>query len=339
MKKKSLNVQKINLNLSNKNIRVIFKNFQKKIDKNKTYAVAVSGGPDSLALAFLTKYFSKLYNTRFYYYLVDHKLRPDSSKEAKKVKNLLKKIKVRCKILIWKGKKPKSNIQAIARQNRYSLLIRECNKKKIKNIILGHHKDDRNENFFIRLTRGSGLKGLASFAEKTKNSNIYFLRPLLDLQKKQLINISENIFKFYFKDPSNTNTDFKRIRLRHLISELEKEGLDKEKLNLTLNNLSNSNSALEFYSDRNILKNSFLNVKKNTFILNRAFFTQPDEVVLRSITSVINKVSLKYYPPRGKNIIRLLSVIKNKKDVKSLTLGGCVFKKVNETIIISREIT
>ncbi len=339
MKKKSSSAQKINLNFKSKSINFIYKDFETKIDKSKTYAVAVSGGPDSLALAFLTKYFSIKNKTKFYYYLVDHKLRNDSSKEAKKVKKLLKDININCKILEWKGKKPKSNIQATARFNRYSLLIQECKKRKIKDLILGHHKDDRDENFFIRLTRGSGLKGLVSLSEKSKNFNINFLRPLLKFQKKQLIDISKNVFNSYVLDPSNSDFKFKRIRLRFLMQELEKEGLDKKKLNLTLNNLKSSDNALDFYSDKNILQNSFLNLKKNSFILNNDFFMQPNEVVFRSIIKIIKKVGNNYYPPRGKSIIRLLDTFNNQKTVKNLTLGGCIFKKVNETIIISKETT
>ena len=62
--------------------------------------------------------------------------------EAKRVSSTLKKFGINCKILIWKGKKPSSNIQSIAREKRYSLLINECKKNKIKYLLLGHHIDD-----------------------------------------------------------------------------------------------------------------------------------------------------------------------------------------------------
>ena len=78
-----------------------------------------------------------LKKVNFYYYLVDHRLRKESSKEAKKTLDLLKKIDVKCKVLIWQGKKPKSNIQSIARFNRYSLLIKECKKRNLNNIGAG----------------------------------------------------------------------------------------------------------------------------------------------------------------------------------------------------------
>ena len=168
MKKKSLTAKKKIHNsilkyLTNQKILKIYKEFKNSLNINNNFAVAVSGGPDSLSLAFLTKCFSQLKKVNFYYYLVDHRLRQESSKEAKKTLDLLKKINVKCKVLIWHGKKPNSNIQSIARYNRYSLLIKECKKRNLNNILLGHQNDDLNENFLIRMMRGSGLKGYYAF--------------------------------------------------------------------------------------------------------------------------------------------------------------------------------
>ena len=250
MKKKSLSAKNKNHNtvtnfLKDKLINSIYKQFEKNLVPENGYIVAVSGGPDSLALAYFAKCFSQLKKVNFYYYLVDHRLRKESSKEAKKTLDLLKKINVKCKVLIWQGKKPKSNIQSIARFNRYSLLIKECKKKNLNNILLGHQNDDLNENFLIRMMRGSGLKGLVSMDEISENNNIKFLRPLLSIEKNKLKMVSLKVFKSFIEDPSNINENFKRIRVRNLIKNLEKEGFDKKKFNLTINNLKSANKALE----------------------------------------------------------------------------------------------
>ena len=68
--------------------------------------------------------------------------------------------------------KPKKNIQSIARDKRYELLINKAKKYKIKNILLGHHLDDLFENFFIRILRGSGLNGLISLDKKHKKMKL-----------------------------------------------------------------------------------------------------------------------------------------------------------------------
>ena len=63
-------------------------------------------------------------------------------------------------------------------------MINKAKKLKINNILLGHHKDDLIENFFIRILRGSGLNGMVSFDQKTNLQNINLIRPLLKFSKK-----------------------------------------------------------------------------------------------------------------------------------------------------------
>ena len=78
-------------NLNNKRINKIYKKFEISLNLNESFAVAVSGGPDSLALAFLSKIYAIKKNLKSKFYIIDHKLRTESTKEAKFVLNLLKK--------------------------------------------------------------------------------------------------------------------------------------------------------------------------------------------------------------------------------------------------------
>jgi tRNA(Ile)-lysidine synthase len=344
MKKKSLNVKKkihssILEHLNNKKILKIFKDFKNFLKITSKFAVAVSGGPDSMSLAFLAKCLSLTKKIDVKFYIVDHKLRKNSSLEAQTVFSSLKKFDINCKILTWNGKKPSSNIQAKARDKRYSLLTNQCKKDKINYLLLGHHIDDLYENFLIRLLRGSGLKGLTSFGgtSEYKKNGINILRPLINLEKKDLIYVSKNVFNFFVKDPSNLDENFKRIRVRNLITNLEKEGLDKKKLQLTINNLKDSDRSLNFYVKNNIDQNSMFSKKNNIFILNKFFFAQPHEVIFRSLSFIIKTISQKYYSTRGKSIKNLILKIKLSKINKKVTLGGCFIEKVNETILISRE--
>ncbi|OUX32919.1 MAG: tRNA lysidine(34) synthetase TilS [Pelagibacteraceae bacterium TMED268] len=344
MKKKSLSVRKKKLNnlilkyLNNKNILKVFKEFKKAIDVRSKYAVAISGGPDSLALAYFCKCISTIYNTKIQYYLVDHKLRKESTKEANTVLQNLKKLKIKCKILTWKGQKPKSNIQSIARNKRYALLKNECKKNRIPFLLLGHHIDDLYENFLLRILRGSGLKGMVSMDRVAKNNidNITIIRPLIDIKKSELKKISKLVFNFFIEDPSNNDENFKRIRIRNLINTLEFEGLDKNKLKLTIKNLKDSNNVINFYTKNNIDKNSFFFKEKNTFFLNKFFFENPREIIFRSFGDVIKKTSKKYYLPRGKSISSTISSIQSKK-FKKTTLGGCIIQKIGETVVVFPE--
>ena len=125
--------------LNNKKIYKIYQKFKKSLNINENFAVGVSGGPDSLALAFLAKIYSLENKLTSKFFIVDHKLRPESRFEAKVVKRILAKASITAEILTWKGKKPIKNIQSIARKNRYELIFKRCNKFNIHNILLGHH--------------------------------------------------------------------------------------------------------------------------------------------------------------------------------------------------------
>ena len=322
--------------LDNKRISKVYKKFKKSLDINENFAVAVSGGPDSLALAFLAKIYSLEKKLTSKFFIVDHKLRTESTKEALIIKRLLKKTSISSKILTWRGKKPIKNIQSISRQKRYELIFKECNKLKINNILLGHHQDDLFENFFIRMLRGSGLKGLISLDKKGKFGNKNLLRPLLDQKKEDLIFISKNIFNFYIEDPTNKDEKYTRVRIRKLIDELQKDGLDKKKFFKTIENLKYSNKVVNFYVKDNIQKNTFFSKKTQKLILNEMFFLQPYEVVFRSLSESIKLIGKKYYLVRGKKIDKLVNDIKSNRSFKA-TLGGCIIEKVNETVLIYKE--
>ena len=322
--------------LKDKQTSKIYKKFEENLKLNEDFIVAVSGGPDSLALCFLSKIYSIKKHLKVKYLHVDHKLRNNSTKEAKFVKLLLKKLSTNLEILNWVGKKPKSNIQSIARDKRYALMINKAKKLKIKNILLGHHREDLLENFFIRMLRGSGLKGLISLDKRKKIGNKYLLRPLLNEKKENLIFISKTVFDFYIKDPTNNNQKFKRIMIRELIKKLQNSGLDKKKFLKTINNLKFSNKVVEYYVVENIKKNTFFSNKNNRLILNNTFFLQPYEVIFRSLSESIRMIGKKYYLARGKKVDNIIDNLKKSVSFRS-TLGGCIIEKVNESVIISKE--
>ena len=208
-----------------KDLLNIFQYFEKNLNKLKTknFIVAVSGGPDSLALTALTKLYSLENRKKFYYVLINHNIRANSKLEAKKVKNLLKKFEIKLNI-INNTKKITKNIQGEARKIRYEKLINFCKKKNINTIITAHNLEDQVETFFIRLSRGSGLTGLSSMKTLSKlEKGIYLYRPLLETKKKYLIKISKTIFKKYFKDPSNLNKKYLRSKIRNLKDPLKKK--------------------------------------------------------------------------------------------------------------------
>ena len=314
-----------------------FKNIVYKNIKKKSFLVAVSGGSDSLCLAYFGKKYSSEFKNKVHFIIINHKLRKESSSEATKVKRILKKKKIDSKIINWKGILPKSNIQKNARDIRYSLLSNYCRDNDIKYIVTGHHLDDQVENFFIRLLRGSGLTGLSSMPENADyNAKIKIVRPLLELEKKDLKYVTLNYFKNYVEDPSNKKDKFLRTRVRKYIKDMEKEGLNTSKIIKTINNLLSANKAINFYKNKALYKHtSFLS--KNKCIINKKIFSEEaNEIIFKSFSDVLSLVSGAYYPARSKKIINLIARVK-KSFYKRSTLGGCLVEKKDDFIIISKE--
>ena len=325
MSKRNLSVNLKNGFEEFKDLSTIFKNFKKKLNNlnKKSYVIAVSGGPDSLALAALTKAYSFTKKTKFYYVLVDHNIRKNSHIEAKQVKELLKKNKIRLNIVLNK-KKITKNIQGLARSTRYEILSNYCKRKKIKTLLTAHNLEDQVETFFIRLSRGSGLKGLSSMKSLSKiSNNVNLYRPLLDIKKNFLIKISRYTFGKYFKDPSNKDLKYLRTKVRNLKKPLEASGIEYEQIIKSINNLASSKATLDEYFNK-IFKDVIKKTSKEISINLIKFKKNNFEVKIALINKSIKILKKNYYNPRSKKVANLIKNIE-KSNFKKSTLGGCIF--------------
>ena len=339
MSKKNSSVNLNNNFKKFKDLSNIYQNFEKDLNKlrTKTFLVAVSGGPDSLALAALTKIYSSKNIKKFYYALINHNIRSNSLSEAKQVKILLKKFGIRLEVINNK-KKITKNIQAEARKIRYDNLINFCKKKNIKTIITAHNLEDQVETFFIRLSRGSGLTGLSSMKTHTKiNKDIYLYRPLLGTKKKYLIKISKIMFKKYFKDPSNLDKKYLRSKIRNLKYPLKKSGIEYDQIIRSIKNLAASKATIDEYVKK-LLKEIVTKSRNELIIDLKKFKSINHDIKISIINYAIKKIKKNYYNPRSKKVINLIKNIESKNFKKS-TLGGCVFSKKKDFLSLKIEKT
>tara|TARA_B100000945_G_scaffold305762_1_gene292560 strand:+ start:925 stop:1947 length:1023 start_codon:yes stop_codon:yes gene_type:complete len=340
MKRKSSSVKKLNNNLlQDKKILNLYLKLNEVLINNKidkSFAVAVSGGPDSMALAGLSSILAVQKNYNVFFILVDHGIRKNSSSEAKKVKKLLQKNNIQLNVLKNKTVITK-NIQKNAREVRYELLSKFCKKNKLKYLLTAHHQDDQIETFFIRLSRGSGVEGLSSMSEKTNiKYGTKLIRPFLDLEKEKLKYIAKKLFGKTFKDPSNKNKKFLRTNIRNLKKILEEKGLNTERIADSIKNIALTKDAINFYVSRSIKK--FVKFKKTETILNLLDFRkEPKEIKFRIINSILKKRAQTYYPPRSYKVVNLINRFENNK-VKKCTLGGCILEKRKNLLYVSREL-
>ena len=320
-----------------KDLNKSYLNFKKKLDKikKKSFLLAISGGPDSLALAALSKAYSYERKAKFYYLMINHNIRKNSTKEAQQVKSLLKKNDISLKILT-NQKKIDRNIQGQARNIRYEMISNFCKKNKINIVLTAHNFEDQVETFFIRLSRGSGLTGLSSMKMMSKlSNNLKLFRPFLDTKKKVLIKISKIIFKKFIKDPSNQNNFYLRTKIRNLKLPLEKSGINYEQITKSINNLASSKATLDEYYAKISKEVMIRSRHKITFNLNK-FNKYNNEIKIMLINDAIKFLKKNYYNPRAIKVQNLIDSF-TKPNCEKMTLGGCFFVKKNDFLTLTSE--
>lgn len=209
--------------------------------------LAVSGGPDSMALLALAARWraSLKQGPALIAVTVDHGLRPESVKEANAVKRQARELSVTHRTLRWTGPKPKSGLQEAAREARYRLLSGEATRSGARMVLTAHTRDDQAETILLRLARGSGLTGLAAMARENRMFGTRVVRPLLDLSKARLVATLSKMGVGYADDPSNRDPRFTRVRLRGLMPVLAGEGLSAERLALLARRVRRAEAALD----------------------------------------------------------------------------------------------
>lgn len=213
--------------------------------------LAVSGGPDSVALMWLAaRWRNKLKRgPQLIAVTVDHGLRKEAAREAREVERLARTLGIEHRTLRWQGAKPKTGLPAAAREARYRLLARAAREGGAAHIATAHTRDDQAETLLMRLLRGSGVAGLAAMAAETEREGVRLLRPLLDISKAELIATLEAAGVGFADDPTNRDHAFTRPRLRALMPLLAEEGVDARMLARLAARLARANDAVEVLAD------------------------------------------------------------------------------------------
>ncbi|MCC8943398.1 tRNA lysidine(34) synthetase TilS, partial [Bradyrhizobium sp. Arg68] len=177
--------------------------------------LAVSGGPDSVALMWLAARWRRALSRgpRLIAVTIDHGLRPEAAREARDVKRLAQSLDLQHHTLRWTGKKPKTGVPAAAREARYRLLTQAARKHGATHILTAHTRDDQAETLLMRMLRGSGIAGLAAMARETERDGVRLARPLLDVSKAQLVATLQRARIGFADDPTNRDPAFTRPRL------------------------------------------------------------------------------------------------------------------------------
>ncbi|MBT2132951.1 tRNA lysidine(34) synthetase TilS [Croceibacterium sp. LX-88] len=207
--------------------------------------LAVSGGPDSLAMLLLAE---AAIPGRFEVATVDHGLRAEAADECAMVAQVCAERDIPCEVL--RVTVAGGNIQAAAREARYRALAGWADRRGLSAIATAHHADDQAETLLMRLNRGSGVGGLAGVREvgTIADSAIPLIRLLLEFRRRELESVVEAAGLVAAQDPSNLDDRYDRVRLRKALAEAD--WLDVPALARSAGNLADAEEALAWATDR-----------------------------------------------------------------------------------------
>lgn len=207
--------------------------------------LAVSGGPDSLALLLLAR---AALPDRIAAATVDHGLRPEAAQEADMVARVCASLDVPHRTL--RVEVPAGNVQSQARAARYAALAEWMEAEGLEALATAHHADDQAETLLLRLNRGSGASGLAGVRARglVPNTRLPLVRPLLGWRRAELAGIVSAAGIDAAQDPSNLDDRFDRVRIRKALAGAE--WLDVPALAQSASNLADADAALEWAAAR-----------------------------------------------------------------------------------------
>lgn len=260
--------------------------------------IALSGGPDSVALLLLAQ---AAFPGRVEAATVDHGLRPESAAEAAFAARLCGELGVPHAILAA-DEAIAGNVQSAARALRYRLLAGWARAEGIAALLTAHHQDDQAETLLMRLQRGAGLSGVSGVRAATRIAGVAVARPLLGWPRAKLAAIVAEAGIEPVQDPSNTDEQYDRARLRRLIAEAG--WIDAVALARSAAALAEADQAIEWALER--LIGDRLRDEPGGLAFDPAGI--PAELRRRALLHILARL-VPGDPPRGEAVQRLLAAL------------------------------
>lgn len=315
-------------------------------------AIGVSGGPDSMALCVLTAGWKTDganavgksddgFINGVLGIIVDHGLREESNEEAQIVSSRVTEMGIRCEIAkcSWLNGRPKQgHLLEEAREMRYEVFQNVCTKHQIEVLLIAHHADDQAELFILRLSRNSGVLGLAGMAftsqmfsksthlygEGSKNKGILIVRPLLDFSKEVMYKVCQESGQDWVEDPTNQSIVYARNRIRMSLGNLSSYTFQSE-----VQGVISACRRTRAYVDQicNNLINQAVTIVDHGYAIIDLEILNPSKVtdicLSKFVALILQYVSQRNKPIRGSTSKLLLHYIRTVPCKTSFTAAGC----------------
>ncbi|PKA63478.1 tRNA(Ile)-lysidine synthase, chloroplastic [Apostasia shenzhenica] len=273
--------------------------------------------------------------------IVDHALRPESAEEARLVQQRVNKIGVRCEIACcnWPEGKPKiGHLQEAAREMRYQIFQEVCVEKQIGVLLVAHHADDQAELFVLRLSRNSGVFGLAGMAfvleifpahsshcwDGYSKQGIMLVRPMLEFSKDDMYKICQDSQQIWVEDPTNRNLLFTRNRIRMSLNALSSSSFCSE-IKRIITACRSTRMFIESICCK--MLNVSVSIKDEGYCIVDVEKLDPSNVddlyLSKFLVMILQFVSQRQRPIRGRAVRLLLEYIRSIPCKTSLTAAGC----------------
>ena len=298
-------------------------------------AVAVSGGADSLALTLLADRWARERGGQICAVTVDHRLRPESAEEIRRLQGWLSARAIRLEILVWTGDKPVTGIQEAARAARYALLDDWCRAHGCLHLLTAHHREDQAETYLMRRRAGSGANGLAGMSAIRELSHCRVVRPLLGVAKRRLVMFLDAERQPFITDPSNSDPAFARSRLRN--EGLLPFGREFEKLVNEIRTLANERKLHQSRQHQLLARTVHLHPAGFAVMDPARLLVATPDVLLDLLTALAVTIGGRSYSPRRRRIARLRESLISRTR-RGYTLGGCQFVAWRDRILVIREL-
>jgi tRNA(Ile)-lysidine synthase len=308
--------------------------FDELFHSSKKIALAVSGGPDSLAMMHMLYSWSKQSHKELVILTVNHNLRDEAKLECDYVKSFALELGLNHILLEWVHDGIASNVHDKARTARYDLMTNWCKSNNVETLCTAHHMDDRVENFFIRVSKGAGILGLIDKQKITYN-DIEIIRPFFDYKKADLISYLDNNQIKYFEDRSNDDPKYLRTNIRRWLELLPEEidrDLFKQRVISVKTNLERASKVIERIFQAELGSKAKIHEKYASL----SALPEDREIAYMVLSHLITIIG-KSENPRLESIERLYENLVSGNVVKS-TLGQCIIEYKGKDILFTKEV-
>lgn len=300
--------------------------------------LAVSGGPDSLALLLLAaEWVREEGHPELIVYSVDHGLRAEAADEVAMVLADARRLGLRARSLRWDGSKPETGVQAAARKARYRLLAAAMREDGAEYVLTAHHLGDQAETILMRLAHGSGIEGLRGMDRFSEVEGCRIYRPLLGLDPQQLGEVVEAAGLTPAADPSNVDRHYERVRWRQLMPALAELGLDMHRVGDFAVRMADADALISGEAERAFAALVHFGPEGDAELPHAGVAVLNRAVAVRLLGRVLRIVGGDRKPHALGAVEGLYDKLSRRTPLRAATLHGCIVESDGMTISIKPE--